>query len=54
MKSGKAEDFKDHTRELQPEGGRINLISSFAEDASGELYLVDHSGAVYRMVKEKD
>ncbi len=54
MKDGKAEDFKDHTSELQPENGRINLIPSFAEDASGELYLVDHSGAVYRIVKEKD
>jgi hypothetical protein len=35
---------------LQPEGGRINLISSFGEDADGELYLTDHSGAVYRIV----
>lgn len=50
MKGGKADDFKDHTSELQPEGGRINLISAFAEDASGEHYLVDHSGAVYRIV----
>lgn len=54
MKNGKAEDFKDHTKELQPEGGRINLISAFAEDASGEHYLVDHSGSVYRIVKGKD
>jgi hypothetical protein len=23
-------------------------ISSFGEDAAGELYLVDHTGAVYR------
>jgi glucose/arabinose dehydrogenase len=54
MKNGKAEDFKDHTSELQPEGGRINLISAFAEDASGEHYLVDHSGSVYRILKGKD
>ncbi len=54
MKAGKAEDFKDHTKELQPENGRINLIPAFAEDASGELYLVDHSGAVYRIVKGTD
>jgi glucose/arabinose dehydrogenase len=54
LKNGKADDFKDHTSELQPESGRINLIPAFAEDASGELYLVDHSGAVYRIVKEKD
>ena len=25
-------------------------ISSFAEDASGEVYLIDHSGAIYRIV----
>lgn len=47
---GKATDFKDHTDELQPDGGRINLISAFGEDANGELYLVDHSGPVYRIV----
>ena len=35
---------------LQPEGGRINLISSFAEDNDGNLYLVDHTGPVYRIV----
>ncbi len=50
MKDGKADDFKDHTSELQPKDGRINLISSFAEDANGEQYLVDHSGAVYQIV----
>lgn len=47
---GKASDFTDHTSELQPEGGRINLISSFGEDSSGEVYLVDLSGPVYRIV----
>ena len=25
-------------------------ISSFGEDAAGEVYLVDHGGAVYRLV----
>lgn len=50
LKDGKAEDFKDHTSELQPEKGRINLISAFAEDASGEPYLIDHTGSVYRIV----
>lgn len=47
---GKVTGFKDHTDELQPEKGRINLISSFGEDANGELYLVDHTGAIYRIV----
>ncbi len=49
-KNGKAENLKDHTSELQPKGRRINLIPAFAEDALGELYIVDHSGAVYRIV----
>jgi glucose/arabinose dehydrogenase len=49
-KDGKATDFTDHTSALQPKGGRINLISSFGEDADGELYLTDLSGAVYRIV----
>ena len=51
-KAGKATDFKDHTSVLQPKGGRINLISSFGEDAEGELYLCDLSGAVYRIVEK--
>ena len=51
-KDGKASDFKEHTGELQPEGGRINLISSFGEDADGEIYIVDLSGFVYRITGE--
>ena len=50
-KDGKASGFTDHTGDLQPEGGRINLISSFGEDADGELYLTDLSGAVYRIIE---
>lgn len=51
LKNGKATDFQDHTTELQPEGGRINLISSFAEDVDGNLFIVDLSGSVYRIVE---
>lgn len=51
LKNGKATDFKDHTKDLQPEGGRINLISSFAEDADGGLFIVDHTGPIYRIVE---
>ena len=50
MKGNKATDFTDHTKDLQPAGGRINLISSFAEDGAGNLYIVDHSGSIYRIV----
>jgi glucose/arabinose dehydrogenase len=51
-KNGEVSDFTDHTSELQPEGGRINLISSFGEDADGELYITDLSGVVYRIVSK--
>ncbi|MEP3214584.1 MAG: PQQ-dependent sugar dehydrogenase [Luteolibacter sp.] len=51
-KDGKATDFRDHTDELQPEGGRIALISSFGEGGDGELYLTDLSGVVYRVVEK--
>ena len=50
LKGSKATQFKDHTDELQPEGGRINLISSFGEDNAGNVYIVDHTGAVYRII----
>jgi glucose/arabinose dehydrogenase len=48
---GKMRDFKDHTSELQPQGGRINLISSFAEDNDGNLYIIDHTGPIYKIVE---
>ena len=51
LDGGKSNDVRDHTNDLQPEGGRINLISSFAEDHDGNLLIVDHSGPVYRIVE---
>jgi glucose/arabinose dehydrogenase len=50
LKDGKAADFKDHTDALQPGTGRIGLISSFAEDNQGNLFVLDHGGAVYQVV----
>jgi glucose/arabinose dehydrogenase len=50
---GKPRDFQDHTDDLQPEGGRINLISSFAENNQGDLFLIDHSGPIYRFIEAK-
>ncbi|BCU77543.1 PQQ-dependent sugar dehydrogenase [Luteolibacter sp. LG18] len=52
LKGGKATGFKDLTDELQPQGGRINLISSFGEDNAGNLYIVDHMGPIYRVVSK--
>jgi glucose/arabinose dehydrogenase len=50
LKNGKVTDFKDHTKELQPEKGSITLISSFAEDNDGNMFIIDHTGPVYRIV----
>lgn len=50
MKNGNPSDFKDHTKELQPKGGRIQLISTFAEDNAGNVYIVDHTGPIYRII----
>jgi glucose/arabinose dehydrogenase len=48
---GKVDDFKDHTADLQPAGGRISLIPSFAEDHDGNLFIIDHTGPIYRLVE---
>lgn len=50
MSGEKAEDIKDHTDTLQPEGEKVMLISSFAEDPNGELFIVSLSGTVYQIV----
>lgn len=52
LKNGKATDFKDHTKALQPDGGRISLIASFAEDNDGNLFIVDHSGPIYQITED--
>jgi glucose/arabinose dehydrogenase len=52
MEKGKPADFKDHTQDLQPDGGRISLIPSFAEDNDGNLYVVDMTGAIYQIIGE--
>jgi hypothetical protein len=53
LKSGKASDFIDHTEQLQPQGGKIKQIASFAEDTEGNLFIVDHSGPIYQVVEVK-
>lgn len=45
---GAAVDVQDHTTDL----GAIGGLSSFGEDADGELYLVDIEGIVYRLVSQ--
>lgn len=44
-------EFTDRTAELDPGNGlSIDFVSSFGEDGEGELYLVDLTGEVYRVV----
>lgn len=50
INQGKADDFQDHTDTLQPKDGKIMLISSFAEDHDGGLFIVSHAGTIYRIV----
>jgi hypothetical protein len=48
---GVAQDQADRTAEVAPGGGlSIDSITSFGEDARGELYVVDHGGEVFRIV----
>ncbi|MFH2036959.1 MAG: PQQ-dependent sugar dehydrogenase [Candidatus Zixiibacteriota bacterium] len=43
----------DRTAELDPPGAAtINNIVSFGEDAAGELYIVEYSGSVYKIVPD--
>ena len=54
LRDGEAADLHDHTDALQPEGGRINLIPSFAEDNDGNLFIIDHTGPVYQIVPKRE
>lgn len=40
------------TGELAPDMGTIKNISSFGQDADGNLYIVDYDGEIYRIVPE--
>lgn len=48
---GKTSDFKDHTKDLQPKKGRINLIASFGEANDGNLWIVDHTGSIHKIIE---
>lgn len=45
-------DFTDWTDTLDPDVGTIAAISSFGEDALGNLYIVDFSGEIYMVIPE--
>ncbi|NUM56869.1 MAG: PQQ-dependent sugar dehydrogenase, partial [Candidatus Hydrogenedentes bacterium] len=50
--NGSVQDHAERSAELNPPGPRyINSVSSFGEDANGELYIVDYfDGEIYRIV----
>jgi len=53
VSGGVAQNQDDRTAELAPGGGRtLNSISSFGEDARGEMYVVGRDGEVYRIVPD--
>ncbi len=44
-------NITNRTGELAPGGGlAINSVTSFGEDASGELYICDHGGEIFKIV----
>lgn len=47
-------EFQDRTAELIPDIGSINNISSFGEDAGGELYIVDLDGEIFKIIPDDD
>jgi len=51
VREGVAVDRQDRTQELSPGGKRrIEAITSFGEDARGEIYIVDQEGEIFRIV----
>jgi len=46
-------DFDDRTFELDPPGPlSIDSITSFGEDADGELYIVERSGEIFKIIPD--
>ncbi len=43
-------DLQERQADLQPPSGSITQISSFGEDAKGDLYIVSLSGRVFRLI----
>lgn len=50
--NGQAFDHQDLTAAMTPPEGPITSIVSFGEDAAGELLIVSHDGAIYRIVPD--
>jgi hypothetical protein len=50
VSAGNAQNLQDHTTDLDPPGSSINNVSSFGEDARGELYIADYDGEIFKIV----
>jgi glucose/arabinose dehydrogenase len=49
---GVASGTTDHTADLESTGVSIDQVTSFGEDARGELYICDRGGEVFRIVPD--
>ena len=46
-------NLKELTKDINLANGKGTIyISSFGEDADGELYIIDYSGDIYRLESE--
>jgi cysteine-rich repeat protein len=53
VSGGDAQNEVDYTSDVDPPGGlSISNVTSFGEDARGELYVTDHNGEVFKLVPE--
>ncbi|HEX5791347.1 MAG TPA: PQQ-dependent sugar dehydrogenase, partial [Luteolibacter sp.] len=49
LENGKAVDLQNHSGSWKPSQGNFNLISSFAEDLEGNLYVICLSGDLFML-----
>ena len=49
---GAVTDEHDRTAKLTPTQGSLSNVTSFGEDASGELYIVSHNGDIFKIVPD--
>lgn len=51
--NGKAVEFENRTEEINLANGAFTTyISSFGEDANGELYIVEYNGGIYKLIQD--
>lgn len=50
--NGTVTELTNRTAELVPDAGFINSITSFGEDAYGELYILDQGGEIFKIMPD--